>query len=432
MTEQRPRTGLADVVLTYGGKLTVLLAGLATTVLVARELGPGARGVMATATSLGLLLAQLGTVGLSAANPYFIAREPRTLPGVIGNAAWLALGLGSALFVGGVVLRALVPAALPGIGWGPVLVALAGVYPALACVFLHSVLVGQQRMVAYNAIEVTQAVGALASLGVAFVVAHPGPVPVLVILNAWSIWSALAAVVLLRGQGAWRRPDLGLARRMLRYGGRIYVATLLAYVIIRLDLLLVNGYKGAAQAGLYSVAVALADGMVVLPTVVGLILLPRVAAGAGDEVTAAVFRVTGLLYGVLCLVTIPLAGPAVRLAFGAPFAGSVNLYLWLLPGIYSLGMTTVLANHFAGRGFPREAMLVWFAGLAVNLAMNLALLPRYGTVVASVSSSVAYTLLLVLHVRLFSRDVGLRRLVPRPRELRALLPRTSARTPAEV
>src|SRR3954453_9405380 len=424
MTGQRPRSGLADVVLTYGGKVAVLGAGLATTGLVSRELGPGSRGVMATAYSLSLLLTQLGTVGLSAANPYFIAREPRTLPGVIGNAAWFALGLGSAVFAGGVALRALVPGALPGIGWGPVLVALAGVYPALACVFLHSVLVGQKRMVAYNAIEVSQAVGALATLALAFAVAHPGPVAVLLMLNAWSLWSALAAVVLLRGEGAWGRPDVALARRMLRYGGRIYVATLLAYVIIRLDLLLVNGYKGSAQAGLYSVAVALADGMIVLPTVVGLILLPRIAGGAGDEGTAAVFRVTGLLYGLLCLVTIPLAGPAVRLAFGAPYADSVSLYLWLLPGIYSLGMTTVLANHFAGRGFPRQAMLVWFAGLAVNLAMNLVLLPRYGTVVASVSSSVAYTLLLVLHMRLFSHDVGLRQLVPRPRELRSLLPRT--------
>jgi O-antigen/teichoic acid export membrane protein len=432
MTEQRPRSGLADVVLTYGGKLTVLAAGLATTVLLARGLGPGPRGVMAAANALALLLAQLGTVGLSAANPYFLAREPRTLPGVIGNSVWLALGLGSLLFVAGVVIRALLPGALPGIGWGPVLVALAGVYPALVCVFLHSVLVGQKRMVAYNAIEVTQAVGALATLALAFAVARPGVVPLLLILNAWSVWSALAAVVLLRGEGAWRRPDAALARRMLRYGGRIYVATLLAYVIIRLDLLLVNGFKGTAQAGQYSVAVALADGMIVLPTVVGLILLPRVAAGAGDEVTAAVFRITGLLYGLLCLITIPLAGPAVRLAFGEPFAGSVNLYLWLLPGIYSLGMTTVLANHFAGRGFPLQAMVVWFAGLAVNLALNLALLPRYGTVVASVSSSVAYTLLLVLHVRLFSRDVGLRQLVPRPSELRSLLPRAAAGTPAEV
>jgi O-antigen/teichoic acid export membrane protein len=432
MTEERRRSGLADVVLTYGGKLTVLLAGLATTVLLARELGPGPRGVMATANSLGLLLAQLGTIGLSAANPYFIAREPRTLPGVIGNAAWFALGLGSLLFAAGVLLRGLLPGALPGIGWGPVLVALAGVYPALACVFLHSVLVGQARMVAYNAIEVTQAVGALVTVAVAFVVADPGVLALLVILNVWSLWSALAAVVLLRRQGAWRRPDFALARRMLRYGGRIYVATLLAYVIIRVDLLFVNGYKGAAQAGLYSVAVALADGMIVLPTVVGLILLPRVAAGAGDEVTAAVFRVTALLYGALCLLTIPLAGPAVRLAFGAPFAGSTHLYLWLLPGIFSLGMTTVLANHFAGRGFPLEAMLVWFAGFGVNLAMNLVLLPRYGTVVASVSSSVAYTLLLVLHVRLFSRDVGLRRLLPRPGELRSLLPRASTGAAAEV
>jgi O-antigen/teichoic acid export membrane protein len=75
-------------------------------------------------------------------------------------------------------------------------------------------------------------------------------------------------------------------------------------------------------------------------------------------------------------------------------------------------------------------MLVWFAGFAVNLAMNVVLLPHYGTYIASLSSSVAYTLLLGLHMRLFARQVGVRPLVPRPRELLLLLPRPSRSTAA--
>src|SRR5262249_21642166 len=159
--------------------------------------------------------------------------------------------------------------------------------------------------VAYNGIEVGQAVGTIVVLAIAFITGNPGVVAVLVILNAGTFAGTIAALIALREGGAWR-PDRALATKMLRYGARIYVATVTALLTIRLDLLFVNAYQGSDQAGLYSVAVALADGMYVLPTVVGLILLPRVAGGASSEVTAAVFRVTGLLFGLLCLITIPL------------------------------------------------------------------------------------------------------------------------------
>jgi O-antigen/teichoic acid export membrane protein len=103
--------------------------------------------------------------------------------------------------------------------------------------------------------------------------------------------------------------------------------------------------------------------------------------------------------------------------FGADFGDAVELYWWILPGVFALGMLTVLSHHFAGRGFPLEAMLVWFVGLAVNVALNLAFLERHGTWIASLSSTVAYSVLLVLHVRLFARDVGgYAALRPSPRE----------------
>jgi O-antigen/teichoic acid export membrane protein len=113
-----------------------------------------------------------------------------------------------------------------------------------------------------------------------------------------------------------------------------------------------------------------------------------------------------VLYGLVCLVTVPIAGPAIRLFFGADFSGAVSLYYWLLPGIYCLGMLTILAHHFAGRGYPTQAAAVWFVGLALNLAINIAFLPGRGAWVASLASSIAYAVLLALHVRLFAREAG--------------------------
>ena len=50
--------------------------------------------------------------------------------------------------------------------------------------------------------------------------------------------------LLLRHSPSFQRVDVGLARRMFKYGFRVYVAIVLSYLVVRFDLLLVNGYLG--------------------------------------------------------------------------------------------------------------------------------------------------------------------------------------------
>jgi O-antigen/teichoic acid export membrane protein len=203
----------------------------------------------------------------------------------------------------------------------------------------------------------------------------------------------------------------------LRYGFRVYAATMLAYAVGRVNLILVNSYLGASAAGQYSIGVALSDGMHLLPSVVALNLFPRIARGDPHERSAAVFRSLALLFGLLCLVTVPLAGPGINAVFGVQFAPSVGIYYWLLPGIFAYGMLNVLAYHFAGRGFPLEAVLIWIPGLVLNLVIVMAFVPKGGTQIAALAATVSYVLILFMHMRLFAKESGgYGALVPRPRE----------------
>src|SRR5947209_2455216 len=88
------RTMRADVMLMGLKKGLGLLLALATSVATARALGPSGRGTLAVAFSLSGVLAQLGTLGVVSANPYFVAKEPRVRGAVVSNSVWLALGLG--------------------------------------------------------------------------------------------------------------------------------------------------------------------------------------------------------------------------------------------------------------------------------------------------------------------------------------------------
>jgi O-antigen/teichoic acid export membrane protein len=408
----------ADVAMTFGNKLGVLLLNVAGTVVIARTLGPAGRGAIAVAFSITLLLVQFGSFGLQSANPYFVARDTSALPRVIANSLWISLVLGLALIGVGVGVKALFPAALRGLDWLDVIVVLFGVPSALASTLFQSVLLAEGRMVAYNAVEITIAALTFAGLLIGLAVFSIGVLGAIIVMVSLNIVAACAYFVLLRHHGPpLTAPDRELVVKMLRYGFRVYATTLLAYAVGRVNLVLVNSYLGGDAAGQYSIGISLADGMHLLPAVVALNLFPRIARGDPHEHSAAVFRSLTLLFGVLCLVTVPLAGPGIRAIFGHSFAPAVGIYYWLLPGIFAYGMLNVLSYHFAGRGFPLEAVLIWIPGLVLNLVIVMVFVPNNGTHIAALAATVSYGLILFMHMRLFAKESGgYGALVPRPRE----------------
>jgi O-antigen/teichoic acid export membrane protein len=408
---ERPATerGLRhDVLLMISAKVCVIVLGAATTVIVARSLGPAGRGTLASVYALMTLLAQLGTFGIASANPYFAAREPYARARIAANSLWFAAIVGPAMAAASAVVKLALPAALANVGWPELAVGMSAVPVLLGSLFLQSILLADGRTVLYNGVAV-----ATAALTVLLLVAVL-PLAGSTVLLALSLMVVPQVVALLLYASAMRRygsllrpPDGALARRMIGYGARAYVVTLLAFMLIRIDLLLVNGIQGATAAGQYSIAVALADALYLLPVSVSVNLFARMARGsAGRELSLGVLHLVAFGYLLVCAIAAPLAEPAIALMFGEAYRPAISLFLWLLPGVYCLGLLTVIAYHFAARGMPRELVLVWAPGLVANIAIDVVLLPNRGTYVASIASTVAYAMVLVLHLRLLARDLG--------------------------
>lgn len=413
-----PRRLRTDVFLMIAAKAGVLVLHVVSSVVVARALGVEGRGLLAVAFSLTLILVQVGTFGVLTANPYFAAREPGSVGRLVTNSLWLSLFLGVLLVSAGVVVKLAAPDVVKGLTWAQLVIALAGVPFSLSNQFLHSILLGQGRTVAYNFVDVGLGVLSVLAIFLVLVPFDGGVTAAIVVTGAGYALGTLTWLFLLRGYNPPLLPDGAFMKRLLGYGFRAYVATLIGFLVIRIDMLMVNGYLGPREAGRYAVAVALVDGLYLLPTTVGVNLFPRVARGGETATSAEVFRNVAVLYGLVCLVTAPFASLAIKVLYGPQFHEAVSLYLWLLPGAYALGMITILSHHFAGRGFPLDAVLVWFVGLGVNLAINILFLDSEGTYIASLASSVAYVLLLVLHMAMFAREAnGWSALRPRPREV---------------
>ena len=384
-----------------------LVLNAAGSVIVARFLGPTGRGTVAVAFSLTLLLTQLGSAGFTIANPYFVAGEPKKRPQIVANSLWLAAVLGSVLLVVGLLIQVVAPAIVQGLDMLQLVIVLVGIPATLSTLFLHSILLGEGRIRTYNGAELAISVFVLVALLVGFAVFDMGVVGALVLMVAGQLVGTVTYLSLLRSTTPRRfTPDTALLRRMASYAFRAYAATLIAFMLIRVDLLLVNAYLGTTQAGYYSVAVAMGATLYIVPMVIATNLFSRIARGGDHMMSAEIFRSVAVLYGILCLAVVPVAGVAIHILYGAAFAPAIPLFYWLLPGIFSLGMLTLLSQHFAGRGFPIRAILVWIPGVVIDVALNMALLKRHGAYIAPLASTISYTLVLLLHMRMFAREAG--------------------------
>jgi O-antigen/teichoic acid export membrane protein len=413
----------ADILVTVAGKGVFVVLGALATVLVARHLGPTGQGVFAVSFNLTLILVQLGSSGLGVAVPMHIARDSRLTSTIITNSLLVALVCGVLLVGGAILVKALAPGALSGLTWLELSITLAALPAALAVMFMQLVLQGQGRMVAFAAIDISQATITLVGLVAAIALFDAGVVGVLVVLTTTRYLLLPMALLMLRREALPLAPPArALLRQMLASGARVYAVGLVTFLLIRLDLLLVNSILGQRQAGLYSLAGYLSEALTIIPSVIAVNMVARLARGNEPGDSARAFRATFVLYGGLCLLSLPAARFGLPLIYGRAYDPSVNLYYWLAPGIFFLGLLSVIGIHFSVHGYPPILIAAWIGGLAVDVALNVVLLRPAGLFIASLSSTVAYGLVLGAHLSRFARDAGgWRELTPRISELSVLL-----------
>jgi O-antigen/teichoic acid export membrane protein len=417
------------VALTLAGRGVTIALGLVSSVITARWLGPEGRGLLATLSVLTGLSLQFGNPGLHTGNVYFVSRQPHRAPQVLGNTLVVSVVAGLIAAIVASAAAILRPGWFPGIPL-PLILVTAAVLPFQFMILLYqNTLLGLNEVAAFNLFEVLNKVLTLAALAAWLVLLGGGAAGAVLLFAGMAVLFGAASLAFCARRVPFRPAfDGALFAEMLRYGGRVYVSCLLSFMVIRSDMLLVNYFRGTAEAGVYSIAVQIADTLLLLPVTIGMILLPRVAGERDDrqdEITARVLRHTALLMTAATVAAGIAVGPVVRLLYGPGFTGAILATWCLLPGVWALGLNGVLMNHFGGRGMPPVTALAPLVGLVINVGLNLVVVPRWGIAGAAATSSAAYAMMLVVSLGTFARGgIGLRRsLLVRIDEVRGLFGR---------
>lgn len=381
---------------TYATQISLIIVGLATTITVARILGPEGRGLYAVALAIGQVGVQFGHFGLLASNTYFLGKDRSVLPTLVGNSLFLS----GAVFVLAAAICGplfyLWPKLAPVHG---LLLVLGFVYIPLGLTFQLSqnLLIALQQVRSYNKVELMNRLFILVLIGSVALLHRVNPQSVFAANILVMLLSAVATLLILKPfVNAFPKPSLQLLRQHFGLGIKAYLIILFSYLLLRVDLLMVKYMLGAEQAGYYSVASSMADYVLMLPGVIGMILFAKLTAlqDWADKLRQARNAALGTaaaLVPLLCIAGIAVY-PIVRLMFGKAFLPSGAAFLWLLPGIFSLGVETVAVQFLNSLGYPRIVVWVWLSSVVLNIAGNLWTIPHMGIAGASLMSSISYTL----------------------------------------
>jgi O-antigen/teichoic acid export membrane protein len=401
----RPVTGGAAMSAASRGLVAV--TGAATTILVARLLGPEGAGAFAIAITLVVMLTTFATLGVEHGVAYYVSSGRWAPRAALATVTRVALVTGTTAALVGLAARLVAPSAFAGLSTVSTALVVAAMPFTLLWFHRSYIALAVDRYEGFVVPPAVQSsVAMVVVLGCALAFGLTGA---LVALTVSHVAGALATLRTVRGlpqlAGAGDSEPRQLARAV-RFGIKGYAGNALQLVNLRLDVFVLSAAVGAAAVGQLSVALAVTGVMWLLPHALSEVVFPRVAtlsARPDGQAERAMVEAKGVRHAVLMI-----AGGAAVIAaallllvtpvFGEAFRPAIELGLILLPGVALLGIGQVLAAIIVGRGRPQYLLYAALIVTPLTVAGYVLLVPALGATGAALVKTLSFTLSFLLNV----------------------------------
>lgn len=397
-------------------------------IVIARYLGAENVGVYAVLVLTVNTLVQIVGAGVAAANVFYAGRDRTLFPAITTNSIVFAVLGGFAAAAAVFMTSLLRPDWFQNVPPRLLMISLATLPFQIWTLFGLNLFLARGDFRKFNLLDWFSQIYIPVNAFLVLVLLGQG-LETLVMFNAVCTAIVAFTIFFLIGRtGSGRAsPDFDLFRQMLSFGVNINIMSAALAIVLRADVLLVNYFRGEAEAGVYSVAAQWSLLLIMFPNVVGTVIFPNVAAmkdGSGGF-TSAVVRHAAALQLLLCLISIP-AAFLLPFVYGPDFSPATSQFLALLPGAFAIGLQMMLSQHLAGIGKITLLPYFWIFTLIMSVGLNLWLIPVYGGLGAAVVSTVAYSLIFLLTLFYFRKHTDERIvdiLILRSSDTRALLTR---------
>ena len=177
-------------------------------------------------------------------------------------------------------------------------------------------------------------------------------------------------------------------------------------VYTNMDNVMLGFIKGATENGYYDAAVKIKNILVSFVSSLGTVLLPRVSyyiqTGEREEfsrITKKALNFVFLLSVPLCVYFIIFARSSIYLLSGTLFENSILPMRLIMPTLVFIGLTNIIGLQIlVPLGKENQVLYSEIAGAAVNIIVNMLLIPRMGAAGAAIGTVLAEIMVFIVQV----------------------------------
>lgn len=391
----------------------IFVAGLGTSIIIARILNPEGRGIYALAVFLPAFLMYFSNLGIGLSATFYIASGKYAPKIVIGNSL-LCVFVHSifAIFIGLMIICFFREQLFAGVAVKFLLLALLIVPSQLYLSFILPILLGMQRIREYNFLQVLRYVF-LFGLVIIFLVGLDAGVTGAIIVEALAAYITCIVVFVIVSReikGISFKIDKGYLKDAYQYGGKLYTGFMLNFLSRRFNLILINLFMSPIMVGFFGLASSLSEKVWLIADAIGTVLFPKIASAKDNEkkkvFTPLIFKTTLLIVVVICVFLYALGEWLIVFLYSPSFFESVRPFRFLLLGVVAASGWRILENDLRGREKPGLITCIMAVSLVVNILLNILLIPRYGMMGAAWASVVSVIASLIISVFAYCQVSG--------------------------
>lgn len=388
-----------DTAVTMAGNVSIALAGMLFTVLVARALAPENFGIFSAVFAMATLFGSLSDLGISAALINFLPKVKSDRAVILSITFWLQLVVAVSLFLISLGFTPIRQIVFPGAEVIHLIYLAILVIPLAFETFAVSVLRADRHF--------TWSAGILSldswiKLLLVFLLFRFSDLTIANIFLSAIAASSLATAVgisheLKHIRRFFPRPQV---MEIINFAKWIALLRVFSVGISRIDVILLNALGSHFDAGIFAAAARIALLFALLVSSLGSVVAPRFSAFTTKaQVKTYLKKLTllTLLISVGMLVAIILAPFIVNFVFGSEYQAAIKVFRYLtiamIPFLLAIITTNPLIYYFNKPDFIAKVTVVQVVVITV---LDILLIPQYGAIAPTISLGIANLLVLGL------------------------------------
>jgi O-antigen/teichoic acid export membrane protein len=383
LTEVRQKTA-SIIFLTLSSKIVAHSLAILSSIIIARQLGPEGKGVIAAIIVVPTFISSFGHFGLPVSNIYYIGKK-RNNEELYSNSILFLLMASLIYFIGCLiclpVLNKSYFSGLSSINIG--IIALLLIPLLLAKHFFIDFLRGLEKYNEYNYSNIIQH-GSRFLLILVFLFTNfltvqfalLATLAALFIANCYCILIIKKKISFSINKLSWMQ-----FKENLSFGLREYLGNLFATLNLKIDLLIMAAFMDKALIGIYSVAIAISEILQFVPSSISAVLLPKISKSStskSQRILKKSIISNTIILSLGWFLFILVGWWLVPFLYGEKFKAVYDLAVIILFGTLLLSLSQIINKYFSGVGKPEIKSFIRGINLPIKAISMYFLIKYYG------------------------------------------------------